>query len=307
MTPRSAALLVLLASVSLAWSARAQDAGAPNPGSPAAVQPVPVPWPHPGAPLTAPELSFSRRGRKLRLFLDAGHGAPGNPGNTSCACEQEQDFTLRVAKELARRLEATGRFKVRLSRDGEAKVRYPARVDEAEAWNADVFVSLHSDARGQALLAPTREGRACPRNDAEPGFSVLWSDEGDRVLIHRRQALAQALARRMWAAGFTPYDGVNYVGLYDGDPQPGVYVDRRPFDKRVFVLRRPKMPSVIIETHHALDFEEAARWREDRTLDVFAAVVADALVEQLAPEPVGGVPPPSRAGRPDIKKSALTR
>jgi N-acetylmuramoyl-L-alanine amidase len=48
------------------------------------------------------------------------------------------------------------------------------------------------------------------------------------------------------------------------------------------MLRRPRVPSVIIETHHALDFEEAERWKEPRTLEAFAAAVAQGLVDGLA-------------------------
>jgi N-acetylmuramoyl-L-alanine amidase len=49
------------------------------------------------------------------------------------------------------------------------------------------------------------------------------------------------------------------------------------------------MPSVIIETHHALDLEEVARWREERTLEAFAAAVTQGLVDAFAPPP--GAPP----------------
>jgi N-acetylmuramoyl-L-alanine amidase len=59
-------------------------------------------------------------------------------------------------------------------------------------------------------------------------------------------------------------------------------VSRHEPGRRIHVLRRPRVPSVIIETHHALDFEEAARWKEERTLEVFAAAVAQGLVDALS-------------------------
>ncbi|MET0402683.1 MAG: N-acetylmuramoyl-L-alanine amidase, partial [Cystobacter sp.] len=74
----------------------------------------------------------------------------------------------------------------------------------------------------------------------------------------------------------------DYVGLYAADPdQPGAFVSRHQPGQRIFVLREPTMPSIIIETHHAWDFEEAARWREERTLEAFAAAVAQGLVDAL--------------------------
>ncbi|RKH05115.1 N-acetylmuramoyl-L-alanine amidase, partial [Corallococcus sp. CA053C] len=252
-------------------------------------------WPAPGAPLTKLAVTVPRGFRKKRIYLDAGHGADGNTGNRSVLCEDEQDFTLRVGLDLQRRLEATGLFVVRLSRDAPGqRVAYPARVVAAEAWNAHAFVSLHSDARGQAQRWHATPERQCPRQDATPGYSVLWSDEGSEPLKTHRATLARALARRMEAAGFRPYDGVDYTGLYDGDAvQPGVFVDRHAPERRIMVLRRPRIPSVIIETYHALDYEENQRWKEERTLDAFAAAVAQGLVEALAPPPA-----PANTARP---------
>ena len=57
----------------------------------------------------------------------------------------------------------------------------------------------------------------------------------------------------MSLAGLTPYDGRDYPGLYLDDPaQAGAFIDRR----YLFVLRKPEVPSVIVETHHFLDLDE---------------------------------------------------
>ncbi|WP_323378903.1 N-acetylmuramoyl-L-alanine amidase family protein [Pyxidicoccus xibeiensis] len=256
----------------------AQDGGSP---------PVPIAvWPAPGAPLTVAEVKFPAGFKKRRIYLDAGHGAEGNTGNKSVTCEDEEAFTLRVAEDLARRLEATGRFEVRLSRKSGERVPYPDRLTAAEGWGAHALLSLHSDSRGQATSWSPTPGKQCYRQDASPGFSVLWSEEAEAPLMTRRAELARALARHMGRAGFRHYDGVDYEGLYASDTaQPGVFVSRtsEPTHRRIFVLRRPTIPSVIIETHHALDFEEAARWREARTLEAFAAAVAQGLVDGLGP------------------------
>ncbi len=265
----------------------------PAPASPT-VAPLPA-WPAPGAPLTKLAVAAPKGFRKKRIYLDAGHGAAGNTGNQSVLCEDEQDFTLRVGLDLKKRLEATGLFVVKLSRRAPGqRVAYPDRVTAAQAWGAHAFISLHSDSRGMASLWQATPERQCPRQDATPGYSVLWSDESTEPLLSRRVGLARALAKAMGEAGFLPYDGVDYTGLYDGDTVPGVFVDRHAPGKRVMVLRRPRVPSVIIETHHALDFEENERWKEERTLEAFAAAVARGLVEALAPV----APPTATTTRP---------
>jgi N-acetylmuramoyl-L-alanine amidase len=265
-------------------------------GGPASsAEPTPAPsWPAAGAPLTVQSLTLPKGFRKKRIYLDPGHGFRGNTGNVSVTCENESDFTLRVAEELARRLEATGRFQVRLSRKAGQDVSYPARVAEAERWRADAFVSLHSDARGEATWWEPAPGLSCLRQDATPGYSVLWADDTAEPLKTRRVTLARALSRRIAEAGFLAYNGVDYVGLYDGDTeQPGVFVSRHEPGRRIHVLRRPRIPSIIIETHHALDYEEAQRWKEERTLEAFSAAVAQGLVDGLT-----ALPAPSRADPP---------
>ena len=81
--------------------------------------------------------------------------------------------------------------------------------------------------------------------------------------------------------------GVNTISL----KRMGEFEDVSEEEWRA-MLRRPRIPSVIIETHHALDFEEVARWREERTLEAFAAAVAQGVVDAFAPPP--SAPPPAR-------------
>ncbi len=240
-------------------------------------------WPSARAPLTVAKVDFPKGFGRPRIYLDAGHGAPGNPGNTGVLCEKEEEHTLRVAQELARRLKATRHFQVKLSRTGAKKPTYPERLKDAEKWKAALVLSVHSDARGSATQWQAAPGQWCSRNDAAPGYSVLYADDSGLPLVSRRLGLARALARRLGEAGFFPYGGEDYVGLYAADPeQPGNFVSRHVPGQRIFVLREPSMPSVIIETHHAWDFQESARWKEPRTLEAFSAAVTQGLVDALS-------------------------
>jgi len=238
-------------------------------------------WPASGAPLDATPSLFPPQFGIKRVYLDAGHGYATNTGNVSVRCELEETFTLRASRELASRLEKTGHFQVRLSRAGlDRSTSYEARVADAERWGAHVFLSLHSDARGAAWPVAQGGGRRCFENASAPGFAILWNDDAGMRLNARRGRLARALARWMGSAGFLAYDGRDYASLYDPDPvEPGVFIDRRR--GRVYVLRKPRMPSAIIETHHALDPQEVARWDEPVTHDAFAASVVQALIDAL--------------------------
>lgn len=215
----------------------------------------------------------------LRVFLDPGHGAPDNPGNTSAFCEPEQLFTLSLAEDVARELEALGAFEVALSRRGEL-VDYHERVREAEVWGAEVFVSLHSDVRGEGEPWSPAPGQRCVRSREAPGFTVLVSDGG--AAAESRLALARATAHWMGAAGFSAYDGRDYGAVYAPD-RAGVFLDRHAAEERIFVLYRPSMPSILIETHHALDDREVLRWREPEVRAAFARALAAALLEARPP------------------------
>jgi N-acetylmuramoyl-L-alanine amidase len=285
MPSRAGWLLVLLAGVvaALAWnvlSLRARSPKVPRaalPGVSASALDLRL-WPSEDAALTPPAATFREASGILRVMIDPGHGAANNHGNTSSFCVEEQDAMLDVAEALADRLEETGHVAVRLARDPGRTVEYPARLEEAAGWGADAFVSLHSDVRGKVERWSPALGRDCPFAIDAPGFAVLYSDEGDPGLAAKRAALARAVARRMGEAGFLPYGGAAYIGIYAPDEQaPGTFVDRHAAEQRIFVLRRAAMPSILIETHNALDPREAARWTDPETLDAFAAAVAAAL------------------------------
>lgn len=227
-----------------------------------------LPWPDPDT-----------MARRVSVYLDAGHGAADNSGNSSCFCVREQDFTYALADDVAATLEESGRFWVVGSRAGDRLVAYGARVDEAAKLQADVFVSLHSDVRGKKEAWSPEPALTCQRATDAPGFSVLYSDEGEAPLVSGRLALAERVAADMIEAGFLPYGGAEYAGLYEGAQQPGVFVDRHEPKKRIFVLRRPTMPSIIVETHNALDPREASLWEDAGVRRSFALALGRAVLE----------------------------
>lgn len=236
-------------------------------------------WPREGAPLTLFALDGPQPKRRWRVLVDPGHGAKDNHGNTGLHCQRERDVMREVGFGLATRLSLMGPFEVRLSREGDDEPSYQARKVLAEAWPADVVVSLHSDVRGEASPMVTAECTSW-RNDTCPGFSVLWSAEGTDALNARRARLSHAMTDALTQAGFKPYDGYDYQGLYDVEPEHvGSFINRKNHGKRIWFLRKLEVPTVIIETHHALDYEEVERWGEMRTRNVFAYAVAKGLLD----------------------------
>ncbi len=84
------------------------------------------------------------RGRRT-IVLDPGHGG-ADPGTTGISGSYEKHITLAIAREIKRNLEATGRYRVVLTRNRDVFVRLRDRTAKAREFNADLFISIHADA-----------------------------------------------------------------------------------------------------------------------------------------------------------------
>ncbi len=116
----------------------------PQNGDPAADSNSPIPVVS-SQPSTQVETPVAPHAKKI-IVIDAGHGGkdPGAHGKGSL----EKDDNLAAARSLRDALEATGRYKVIMTRDTDAFVDLTARVRIARTANADLFISLHSDSGG---------------------------------------------------------------------------------------------------------------------------------------------------------------
>ena len=131
-------------------SARASDSPqlAAAPGSRIAVLPKPTPAAVPLPPRPeATKPSERRSGDKRVIVIDPGHGGV-DPGAIGARGTMEKNVTLGISREVKRQLEATGRYRVHLTRDSDVFIRLRDRVAKARAVNADLFVSIHADSIG---------------------------------------------------------------------------------------------------------------------------------------------------------------
>ena len=89
----------------------------------------------------------------IKVYIDQGH----NPQNPNAGAEgsglREQDIVFRIGILLADLLLANGNFEVRLSRPSTSTQlgtstasSLAARVNQANSWGADYFLSLHTNA-----------------------------------------------------------------------------------------------------------------------------------------------------------------
>jgi N-acetylmuramoyl-L-alanine amidase len=79
------------------------------------------------------------------VVLDPGHGGV-DPGAIGFSGAYEKDIALATAREVARQLEASRRYRVQMTRSGDEFVPLQDRVAFAHAAGGELFLSIHADA-----------------------------------------------------------------------------------------------------------------------------------------------------------------
>lgn len=166
----------------------------------------------------------------IRIYIDQGH----NPVNPNAGAEgnglREQNLVYTIGVELAQLLRQNGNFEVRLSRPtpetqlgSSTNSSLAARVNEANGWGADYFISLHTNA------------------------STSPSAGGSEALVFSQPSSAASLAADI-LRGLNEATGIRNRGV---KVRSGLYV-----------LRKTAMPAVLVELAFISNPEEAALMRD---------------------------------------------
>ncbi|MCQ2354985.1 MAG: N-acetylmuramoyl-L-alanine amidase [Clostridia bacterium] len=169
----------------------------------------------------------------IKIYIDQGH----NPVNPNAGAEgnglREQDIVYRIGRELADDLRAEG-FDVRLSRPTAATqlgtsntTSLQARVNEANRWGADYFISLHTNA------------------------SSSPSATGTEALVYSSPSRAASLARSILSS----------ISAQTGLRNRGVNIR-----SGLYVLRKTAMPAVLLELGFITNPNDAALMNEQPDL-----------------------------------------
>lgn len=86
----------------------------------------------------------------LHVMVDPGHG--GMDAGAVAGGTREADLVLAIAHQLEKKLVASPEFQVSLTRRADERVALHERVRKAEMAQADLFLSLHANANGDARV-----------------------------------------------------------------------------------------------------------------------------------------------------------
>lgn len=192
-----------------------------------------------GAPRPAKEIS--------RVVLDAGHGGH-DPGAIGGSGLMEKDVALDVALRAAPLIARELGVSALLTRETDEFVPLDERVARANAFNADLFVSLHCNASHGAdghgvmtfVLDSSRDQVALQvaarENDASEAASTQLARAMSQVMDTSTSRASAGFARLLQRASLASL-GQDYPGVWDGGVrQAGFYV-----------LAGAHMPAVLFE------------------------------------------------------------
>jgi N-acetylmuramoyl-L-alanine amidase len=167
----------------------------------------------------------------IKIVVDAGHNPQGVNAGAEGNGLREQDIVYEVAQQLAQLLRANGNFDVRLTRNTPTEVlgtsnatSLQQRVQIANSWPADYFISIHANA------------------------STNPEANGTEVYTYRNTGAAYELAQEIQEAIVEEMD-MRDLGV---KTNPSLYV-----------LRRTAMPAVLVELGFITNAADAQKMSQD--------------------------------------------
>ncbi len=200
-----------------------------------------------------------RNGRRI-IVVDAGHGG-NDPGAPGAAGVPEKMITLGVAKEVARALEATGRYHAILTRDSDVYIGLKKRVAIARRHKADLFVSLHADSlKNRRVRGATVYTLSETASDAEAAALAARENKADILAGLDLEVEAPEVANIL--IDLAQRETMNYSARFANYLLPELrhrVVLRRNSHRFAgfVVLKAPDVPSVLIEMGYMSNREDA--------------------------------------------------
>lgn len=189
-----------------------------------------------------------------RLVIDAGHGG-SDPGAIGPTGLREKDVTLAIAKGVAPLVAKDLGAEVRLTRASDAFVSLEERAAAANAFEADVFLSIHCNAaevkgrRGvETYVLDTARDELATRVAARENGGASAAPGELRAILDDLK-LAELGARSHHLASLI--QKATMASLHTGDPGKGPdfgdVVDGGVHGAGFFVLVGARMPAVLME------------------------------------------------------------
>jgi N-acetylmuramoyl-L-alanine amidase len=240
-----------------------------------------------GFPAAPPEtvvaVAEPPKARRKVIILDPGHGGK-DPGALAINGSQEKNVTLAAARQLAANLEATGRYKVVMTRSDDTFIPLERRVEIARAAKADLFLSLHADSgdnpevRGASVYTLSEAGTERAKNimtvqdwelevkNTQKNREVadILVDLAQRDTKNQSTIFARKLVPQLQSAGASVLENTHRnAGFY--------------------VLLAPDVPAVLLEMGFLTNTDDAANLGSPKERARLTTAVASAIDDYFEP------------------------
>ena len=216
-----------------------------------------------------------------RVVIDAGHGG-FDPGAVGATGLKEKDVTLDLAKRLHQRLQKKGGIKSFLTRTGDYYVPLSERTVIANQYHADLFISIHINAN-KNRKAHGSETYFCSESAS--------SKEAARVAALENAVLKydKPFKKR---PGYIDIEDILFQferKLYWSESGKFAHRFQERFKKSLplrsrgvhsanfYVLRKAKMPSILLETGFISNSNNESMLKQD----AFLEKIVDAIIRGL--------------------------
>lgn len=185
------------------------------------------------------------------IVLDPGHGG-ADPGTRGPSGTFEKHIVLAMARELKTQLEATGRYRVALTRERDVFIRLRDRLAIARRREADVFISLHADSiRNPFIRGPSVYTLSEKASDKEAAELAERENKSDLIagvdLSHETREVTNILIDL--AQRETMNQSSKFANILVKELGRRTKVLPNPHRFAGFaVLKAPDVPSVLLET-----------------------------------------------------------
>ena len=215
------------------------------------------------------------------VAIDPGHGGI-DPGAIAVGGALEKEIVFGFAEHLRRRLEGSGRYRVVMTRGGDAFVALDERVRIARDAKADLLISIHADSisaaphvrgltvyTGSEQASDTESQRLAERENKADAAAGLDPDFAPGEVADILQELTVRETR-----SFSQRFGQNLVGAIN----PLMPLSKKPQRQAAFrVLRAPDVPSVLVELGYLsssqdIDLLLSETWRDRSTAAMASAI-----------------------------------
>ncbi len=222
------------------------------------------PLPKPRTPGAGTAQGGKVSGDRRVVVIDAGHGGV-DPGATGVSGIQEKVLVLQYARELKRQLEATGRYRVVLTRTRDIFLPLRSRIEIAQRAEGDLFISLHANSHSRSSIRGASVYTLSERaSDAEAAALATKENEVDVLAGLNLGVQSQDVSMILLdlAQRETMNLSKNFANTMVSEMGKATRLLKNTHRFAGFVvLKSPTVPSVLVEIGYMSNRKEEAQLR----------------------------------------------